>query len=447
MGDMKRIIKIALLLTWMMIYGVILFPGVSVGLTLDEAVALALKNNPDLQKQQLNQALSEEELSGKKAQRFGKFDVIANYGHYNNPRTLIPLTPMSILGDPEAVPTTEDLFVTGIMYEVPLFTGFSQQRSVEIAALEKEMAGAALKLSREQLIYNVKSLCVNILSLQAQKKSQEEYHAALRQLYDDIRLGVKLGKNARVEQLKAAADQENAGVKVRQTVGNLKIMKASLATLLNIDSVKTIEDSSMALPAPAGGAYDKEINELERYRSALLEVEKKTKIVEKSSSAYYPQVVLDGFYGLNFGPNDSSNVNDGDWENEEVWQVVVNLKWTLFDFGSRRSIKQIATIRKEQSLKDQLTTELELKRALSEAATNIELALDDFNSAETELILTRETEKIEQIRFEKGAGDLNDLLYAKARNQVALSRSITARYSYQNRRFYLDYLLENGENR
>ncbi len=84
---------------------------------------------------------------------------------------------------------------------------------------------------------------------------------------------------------------------------------------------------------------------------------------------------------------------------------------------------------------------------MREADTKIEMALDDFSSAETELALTRETETIEEIRFEKGAADLNDLLYAKARNQLALSRTITARYSYYSGRFYLDYLLEKGENK
>ncbi len=445
MGDMKRIIKITLLLTGMMIYVVAFSPGVSTGLTLDEAVALALKNNPNLQKQQLNQALSEEELSGEKAQRFGRFDVIADYGHYNNPRTLIPLTPMAILGDPEAVPTTEDFFNTGIMYEVALFTGFALQRSVEIAELEKEMAGAAFKLSQEQLIYNVKTLYINILSLKAHKKAQSEYYKALQNLYRDITLRVKVGRNARVDQLKAAADQESVRVKVRRTSGQIKIMKTTLAVLLNTETIGTLEDSHMEMRAPDETRNNKNIYALDRYRSTVLDLEKSTKLIEKSSSSYYPEVFLNGYYGLNFGPNDSSNVNDGDWENEDVWQVVVNLKWTLFDFGRRKSVKQKAAILKQQSLKEQLTVELELKRALEEAVVNIELALDDFHSAETELALTRETESIEQLRYDKGAADINDLLYAKARNQVAISRSIEARYSYQNSRFYLDYLLENGE--
>ena len=410
-------------------------------------MSLALENNPGLQKQQMNQALSEEELSEKQSQNFGKIDVLASYGHYNLPRTLVPLTPASIFTDPKAVPTTEDLFTTGIMYEVPLFTGFSQQRTVDIAVLEKEMAGVAIKLSRQQLIYNVKSLYINILSMEAQEEAQRGYHTALQHLSDDIALEVKLGKKARIDQLKAAADQENARVKVRQISGNISIMKASLAALLNIDMIASLEEHSMEMPASGELEYSTNIQELDRYRSAVLNVEKNTMLVEKSSAGYYPQIVFNGFYGQNFGPNDSSNANEGDWNNEDIWQAMVNLKWTVFDFGSRKSSKQMAAIRKQQSRRDRLTTELELKRSLSEAVTKIELALDDFHSAETELALTRETENIEQTRFDKGAADLNDLLYAKARNQLALSRSIAARYSYQNGRFYLDYLLENGENK
>ena len=52
----------------------VFIPRASNGLTLEEAVTLALDNNPDLQKQQMNRALSEEGLSGKKSDNFGKFE-------------------------------------------------------------------------------------------------------------------------------------------------------------------------------------------------------------------------------------------------------------------------------------------------------------------------------------------------------------------------------------
>jgi len=119
----------------------VFLPAAGRAMSIDEAVALTLKNNPDLQSKQMNRMMSESDLSEKESRNFGKFEVIASYGYYNLPRTLAPLTPASIFSDPFAVPTTRDLFTTGIMYEVPLFTGFAQQHSVEIASMQRTMPG------------------------------------------------------------------------------------------------------------------------------------------------------------------------------------------------------------------------------------------------------------------------------------------------------------------
>ncbi len=422
-------------------------PCESIALTLEECVELALKNNPDLQKQQMNQQFAHSDLVEKKSQNFGRIDAVASYTHYNQPRTLIPMTPAIISQDPLAVPTTEDFFVSGVMYEAPLFTGFARKRTVEIAALQEEMAGVALELSREQLIYNVKTLYVNILSLQTQEEAQIAYIKALQRLYDDITHELKLGKKARIDQLKAAADLENAGARKAQIASSLTIIKATLASLLNIDLLADFHNIPIHIePVESGeSGYEEQIRELQRYRSAQLEIEKNEKLIEKSKASLYPQISFNAFYGQNFGPNDDGNPNKDDWRHEEVWQAGLNLKWNIFDFGRRSSSLQKANIAKQQSLRERLKTELELKRALIEAVSKIDTAIIEYNSVKAELAMTRETESIEQVRFNMGAGDLNDLLQAKARNQLALSRSINAGYSYKNARFYLDYLLEDGE--
>ena len=357
------------------------------------------------------------------------------------------MTPATMFKDPFAVPTTEDLFVTGIMYEVPLFTGFAQQSSVEIAALQKEMAGAAVKLSREQLIYNVKTLYVTILSLQSQEKAQRSYIKALQRLFDDISREFEVGTRARIDTLKAAADLEKAKSHRAQMASSQTIATAALTSLLNVEQLPELEEIKITIKQIKEGEAGStaQIQELERYRKARLEIVKSEKLIQKSNAALYPQISLNAFYGQNFGTNDNSNVNSGDWKNKEVWQAGVNIKWNIFDFGEQRSALQKARIARQQSLRDRLQTELELKRLLTEALTRIETAIVDYKSAETEFALTRETETIEQTRFDMGAGDINDLLQAKARNQLALSRFISAGYSYKNARFYLDYLLESGE--
>ncbi len=418
-------------------------------LTLEECVQLALKKNPDLQKQQLSVELAYEDVAEQKSVNYGKLDLVGSYTHYNLPHTLAPLTPASIAFGAADVPTTQDLFGTAVVYEVPLFTGFAQTRAVEAADLQREMAGATLKLSREQLIYNVRTLYVQILSLLAQEKAQASYVLSLQRLYDDITRELSLGRKARIDQLKAAADLKNARASKDRIGGNVRITKAALAALLDLDQIPELEEidlSSESMEMVHEGFTDRFAG-LQRLRAARLATEKNSKLVEKAQGSLYPQLLLNTSYGLNFGPNDSTNRYSGDWESQEVWQAGVYLKWNIFDFGGNRAKVGKARVLERRSRYEQLKTELELKRALQEAVTKINTAVTDYNSAREELTMTRETEAIELVRFEQGAADINDLLYAKARNQLALSRFTGAGYTYRAAWFYLEYLLENGEKR
>ncbi len=427
-------------------------PAECTDLSIEKCVELALQNNPDLQKQRLNLKLADEDITDQKSQNFGQLNIVSSYTHYNLPRTLAPMTPALIASGPATVPTTENLFIAGLVYEVALFTGFARTRTLEIAALQKKIAGKNLKLNREQLIYNVKTLYVNILSLQVQKKAQVAYVDALQRLHDNVTREVRLGKKARIDQLKTAADLKNAEAQQTRIEANITIIKASLANLLGIESLANLQDINLSPKSIDSEMvtekdFTGKLADLERLQAAQLDIEKNTKLIQKESGALYPQIVLNAAYGQNFGPNDSRHQNNGDWENQEVWQAGLNLKWNIFDFGSTKAKLRKARILENQSRHDQTKTKLELKRALKEAVTKINTAVTDYNSAEAELALTRETETIEALRFAQGAADINDLLSAKARNQLAESRFIAAGYSYKNARFYLDYLLENGENR
>jgi len=443
----QAMLKPAFFIFFLFMAAMSVFPGLSHGLSLKDAVDLALVNNPDLQKQRMNQSLSENDLAEKNSQNYGQFGLVASYGHYNLPRTLAPLTPASILSDPYAVPTTQDLFTTGIMYEVPLFTGFAQQHSVEIAFMQKEMVGVALKLSEEQLIYNVKTLYVNALALEQQEAAQNTYVHALATLLEDIRYEVKLGKKARVDQLKAAADLEKANAQESRIKTSILIVKATLAGLLNVTELPPLEAVPVDRRLPESIDPGDAIPDLDRYQYAVMEVKKNAKLVEKSKADYYPQVTFNAFFGQNFGPNDYSNRYSGEWNNQEIWQAVVNLKWNIFDFGVRKSAGEKARIRKRQSEMEKLKTALDLKKSLVEATAKIKTAVVEYRSAKAEQGMTGETQTIEQVRFDNGAINVNDLLYAKARNQQAISRLISAEYACLSAQFYLDYLLEDGKNK
>ncbi len=428
--------------------GLLFLPPAGQAMTMQECVALALKNNPEQQRQQLDITLAEREIKQQKASNFGRLDLVSGYTHYNTSRTLTPMTPSLMTGDPDSVPTTRDLLTGAVVYEVPLFTGFAQTRAVEIAHLRKEMASAATRLSREQLIYNVKTLYVNILSLRAQAKAQDEYVASLERLHEDVATKLSLGRLAKIDLLKADADLQNGRAVAGQIRSNLAIMRSGLAALLAVDTLGELDDIPISATTMQTAATDiadtADLQQLNRIRKEELNIEKSKKSIDKATSVYYPQLAANASYGQNFGPNDDSHSNSGDWQNREVWQAGLSLKWNIFDFGSTRAAIQKARLAERQARLTRLQTELDLKKNLREAVARINTAIADYTSARAEADMTRETEVIEQIRFDQGAADIVDLLTTKARNRMAQSRVIDSGYTYLSNRYYLDYLLEQG---
>jgi len=334
-----------------------LLPPSGFSMSIDEAVGIALKNNPDLQKQGANLNLVNEDIVELKSQNYGRFGIVSSYTHFNLPRTLAPMTPAAMAGGAADIATTKNPFTVAFVYEVELFNGFGRTRAIEASRLQHEMATVALRLNREQLIYNVRSIYTNILSLQAQQKAQDHYVEALLRLSSDVKFKYKLGKSAKIDLLKAEADLKNAQGQSDQIEAGITVLKGSLISLLGgieIDELEEI-DTSMASPLLVDGEdFTRQVDGLLRLKNARLVVEKNRKRVDQAAAILYPRIVLSSSYGLNFGPNDSGNIHSGDWESEAVWQSGVNLQWNIFDFGrSRSKIKKAQIVEREPLRTDQ----------------------------------------------------------------------------------------------
>jgi outer membrane protein TolC len=212
-----------------------------------------------------------------------------------------------------------------------------------------------------------------------------------------------------------------------------------------LDELEDIPRSAVAMqPAPQDIAGRETLQGLSRIQKEELNIEKNEKAIDRAASVYYPQLAISSSYGQNYGPNDDSHLNSGDWENQEVWQAGLTLKWNIFDFGATRAAIQKSRLAARQARLNRLQTELDLKKNLLEATARINTAIADYTSARAEAAMTRETEAIEQVRFDQGAADIVDLLTTKARNRLAQSRLIDSGYTYLSNRYYLDYLLEQG---
>jgi outer membrane protein TolC len=361
---------------------------------------------------------------------------------------LAPLTPAGIVGNPHAneIPATEDLFSSGVMYTVPLFTGFAQTRQIEMDSIATELSQSKLSLTKEQLAYNVASLYLSILALQDMSLAQKKHVDALRKLRDIIQEEVNLGKKAQIDLLKAQSDLYGNISYMEVIKGNIAMTKASLASLIGKKHIGSINPIKVSVKKPnySINRLLSQASKLNKVHIADLNIKKANKGIQKSESGLYPQVSLNSYYGYNYGENDDTNGKPGEFNSQENWQIGVNAKWTVFDFGKNSASTQKAKIAKMQATFEKQQTLLDLRKTLVEAYEKMKQEYANYRGNVKQYALAKKSEKIERVRYKNGVSTINDLLYANSQTQLSKAKLIESKYNYQKGKFYMDYLLEKG---
>jgi len=244
----------------------------------DELINSGLSNSSIIQKNQLQIDLIQAKKDENYAKKFGEFDIVGSYTHYNLPRTLAPIVPSS-LSPNSSVETTQDLFTTGIQYSVPIFTGGALNQQVKIDQLSKNMSQSRAKLSREELIYNIRSLYISGLTLQELISAQNQYIKALEKLEYIISQSVKLGKKAKIDRLKADTSLQEAKGGLTQMRSSLNMIKSTLIAITHIPNIDYFELISVDMNQNIQKVSEDNLDELERFKLQNLEIEKGSKVI------------------------------------------------------------------------------------------------------------------------------------------------------------------------
>ncbi len=348
------------------------------------------------------------------------------------------MTPNTISSG-QPITTSDDIFSAGLSYSLPLFTGFAQTRDIEINALASRMEEIKYSLTKEQLIYNIRTLYLAILTQEEILNAQKKQTDSLKKLSKQIAYEVKLGKKAQIDLLKSKSDFQASKTKEAILISNIKTTKATLSSLVGGD-VSDLKPIMIAIKEPhydLDALYERSAT-LKKIQSQELMIQKAEKMIAKSKSANLPQLNLSSYYGKNYG----QDIKSDDWDDETLWQVGVNLKYNLLDFGKRDASVQKAKIAKQQAMLAKDQTLLDLKKNLIEAIGNIEQSYAQFQGNTTQFALSKKSEKIEKVRYENGVATLNDLLLAQSKMLLAKAKVIESKYAYQKNIYYLDYLLE-----
>ncbi len=395
-------------------------------LTLNEAIDTALKKSPSIivEHEKVRQALEEKRVE--RAGNLGSVNVVGSYTTYSIPRTLTPIVPPIA---PDLV-TSRNIGSLGVKYDVMLFNGFSDIRSIEIAELSKKISKTEFALTREQLVYNVKSIYFKILTLKKERESSLSYVEALETLQSRVEKEYRLGKKAKLDLLKVSSELEAAKYNSSNIENSIRILKAKLASLIGVEKIVSVE----ALYDEESVSPDIDPKRSLIYKKALLDTQKSRKGISKAKALYYPKVAFSAYYGDNFASG----------EREELWQAGVTLKIPLYDFGSRDARFQKAKIAHKISEQRLRSSYLKLKSDIVAAKERIDSASAKVEALKKQLEFLKKIEESERIKYRNGASDIYDLLLAISKRREADSGLIGAVYELTMQKAYLN-LLSAGE--
>jgi outer membrane protein TolC len=221
---------------------------------------------------------------------------------------------------------------------------------------------------------------------------------------------------------------------------------ASLEALSGMRDVANLKPIKIKVKkyTPTISSLLRKAGKLQKIKIANYNLKKSQKLITKAKSKYYPQVVLDSYYGYNYGENDPTNRNSGDWDNAKNWQISINAKWKIIDFGKQKTQIQQVKISYIQAQLEKKQLLLDLKKSIIEARSKIQLAYTQYNASLKQYHLAKKSSDIEEVKYKNNASSIDDLLYTKAQMMIAKAALLQSKYDYAKSKYYMDYILENG---
>jgi outer membrane protein len=377
--------------------------------TLSEAISYALAHNPDTAISVKNTEIGDIGIDSAVSQKMPNIQFSSGITRYRYPAAVTPIS-----GSPfEGVPFPEfdrTIYNFGLSFTLPLYRGGRLDRAIVIAGKKKDVAEQNLRLTQQELIYNVTSTYFKILQLQRLLKSEEETVKQFEAHKRDVELRLDAGTVPKIDLLKTEAELSHSRQKMLLVKNGLENSHDLLRTMMGIDdpyvSVSVIEERKIIQVDPALDRNLKKALSLRPdYLSLLHRLEISEQNVRLEKGKRLPSVNFLGEYAERSG--------DGP-DFRENWYLALKLTLPVFDGGQirsgvRRAEKELEKVKEEErSLRNRLVLEI------GDALRGFENATERISVAESAIEVSKESLRIELLKYETGTGTSTDVIDARA---------------------------------
>lgn len=390
-------------------------------LTLDEALATALKNHPQVVEARENVNSAEAKTGQASANYYPQISIAADW---NKGRSF--LTALEQVRSTEV--TTGALYLKQTIYDFGRTAG-----AVEAARFNREAADKNLVGTRHDLVLRVKSAFYLLLAAQKQVKATTETVKAREEVYRQAQEFFREGIRPKVDATRAEANLFSARTAMIRAGNNEELARIELASAMGRTAVET---RPLAEPPADGAGLPKrqqaqldaisnrpELQQLSALRSAARSA------LKSANSTYLP--VLSGTASIGYADRDFPPGGN-------VWGAGINLTVPLFSgFSSVEQVREAtANMRAVEAKNSNLR--LQVVKEVDSAWLGCQEASARMASTAKEVEAAEENRRLAEGRYQEGVGSIIEVTDAQSQALDAQTAQIQARYDYYTARAALD---------
>lgn len=440
-------------------------------LTLEESIGLALKNNPDLKREELAEDRSQvnyrQSITNLLPDLNGNYNIGVNTG-----RSIDPFTNAFI--NQELTFSNAGLGLKAVVFNGFLLLNRIRQNKLNLKASEMEVEAA-----KENLILNVTLAYLQVLNNQdlidlAQNRlaTTGEQVNRLETLHDE-----EVGNPADYTDIQGQIAIDRAGVLQAQT--SLQEALLNLAKLLNVDYGIDLAGVDLLVdlekyPYSAEEIYEKSLQNLATFKAREFQVRAAKKGVSVARSLYFPEVSFFGQLNTNYSSaaqvfletginrietGSFITINDevipvfadqpqftgegisyrDQFENNINSAVGLSVSIPIFNGLQARNnvaLEKIDLVESKIILDD---TKLQFRQAIILAHNEMEAAFERIQILQEQVAAYEESFRINEIRFNSGVSTIVEYTISKNNLENARINLANAKYEYLLRVKVLDY--------
>ena len=364
-------------------------------LSLEEAVNIALENNHTLQMKDYDYKVSQKNIELNNANYLPKLDLSYSYNQKDK-----------ILSSQEK---KEASFSATISYN--LFNGFKDISNKESSKYLSKSSKYSLEALKQDTILNTKKSYINYLDKKNLEKTYENEYKLFSRQYEDTQNMYNQGLVSKNNLLQVKVNMSNAKQNLVRAKANTNIAKLELSNILggmdlSSDSIENLKEISISKSIANKNLLEKR-SELQALK---MNIESLKKQKSANDSSYYPKIDTSFSYNryyedLSFTNNESLGINS---------QNIAKLSatWNLYNGGKDSAQNSIYKIQISKLMSQLAKTKLDINIQYENAKADLEVSLDNFQTANISLEQAKENYKLVSIRFKEGLSSTSDLIEA-----------------------------------